>query len=87
MAISISKKNRAASTIETKNPPTAPAIEIGAVGTSAMMLPNIGAAFVIQPSPASAPAAVAITTKSYARICATKMTARRTADMPAPSLF
>ena len=50
------------------------------------MPPNIGAAFATQASPASAPAIVATTMKSNARICATKMTARRTMDMPAPSL-
>src|SRR4029079_7682728 len=86
-AISTSRKNSAVSRTEMKNPASAPAIEIGALGISVMMPTNIGVALASQASPASAPAIVATTMKINARICATKMTTRRTAAMLAPSLL
>jgi hypothetical protein len=42
---------------------------------------------VSQPSPANAPATVATTMDINARICATKMTARRTKVMAAPFTY
>jgi hypothetical protein len=51
------------------------------------MTPSIGKALASQSPPANAPATVATTMDINARICATKITARRTKVMAAPFTY
>jgi hypothetical protein len=82
-AISTHRKNSATSIVEMKKPARAPTIDIPRVP----MAPSMGKVLASQSSPANAPALVATTMDINARICATKMMARRTKVMAAPFTY
>jgi hypothetical protein len=82
LAISTARKNNATNIVDTKNPATAPKIEIPlGPDSDAKAPPSEGRAVDSQSCPANAPAIVETTMNSSARICATKITARRTKTM------